>query len=465
MTKHKNIYEQSHKKAKNASAFTSLMLVGALIVGGTLAASKIKLKRPQEPVTTTTETTTYAPKNSLLVLTEDFDINDAAQVKARAQAIYDLSEKEVSVFDIQNLIYIHNQMFDKIIYPENLNNDDEKFEYTQNLALSLGKILDDYLKDYYISMQLVVNDKKNDVTFTGNKGSVPCTYMFMPEMNYAKKQAVEIANLYYEQRSNILNGNVAAMTITANDYYNLYCDLKKADLSTGDKILIFKQFSSINPIFTLFLSKEQAQELDDALGFITTSTNKLYNSFAENLDLSPRLREGLEKGTFAKSITKLEEKYVSEQKQEAESKYGGIISNEPSVVDQGGKPAGNSSDKHEVINDKVTTTVSTSDFVVSIPNEGTSEEVIPGGDVVEENTTSAPTSTTKAETTNSYADFDEDIPVMDEKDFFGQATDEDIEDYRNAIGQKAGYGTGFGLMGAGSLGVAFTKKRKNKNSK
>ena len=305
MTEHKNIYEQSHKKAKNVSAFTALLVTGALLVGGTLAASKIKLKKPQEPVTTTTETTAYVPENELLVLTEDFDINDAAQVKKRAQDIYDLSEKEVSVFDIQNLIYIHAEKIDKITYPENLNNDDEKFEYFQNLALSLGKILDDYLNDYRVVMQLVVNDKKDDIIFTGNTGSVPCAYMFMPKMNYAKKQAIEIANLYYEQRSNILNGNVAAMTITANDYYNLYCELKKADLSTGDKTLIFRQFNSINSIFTPFLSKEQAQELEGALGFITTSTNKLYSSAAENLDLSPRLREDLEKGTFAKNITNL----------------------------------------------------------------------------------------------------------------------------------------------------------------
>lgn len=462
MTEHKNIYEQSHKKAKNVSAFTALLVTGALLVGGTLAASKIKLKKPQEPVTTTTETTAYVPENELLVLTEDFDINDAAQVKKRAQDIYDLSEKEVSVFDNQKLIYIHAEKIDKITYPENLNNDDEKFEYFQNLALSLGKILDDYLNDYRVVMQLVVNDKKDDITFTGNTGSVPCAYMFMPKMNYAKKQAIEIANLYYEQRSNILNGNVAAMTITANDYYNLYCELKKADLSTGDKTLIFRQFNSINSIFTPFLSKEQAQELEGALGFITTSTNKLYSSAAENLDLSPRLREDLEKGTFAKNITKLEEKYISEQKQEAESMFGAIIDDEPSVVDQGGKPAGDSSDKHEVIDDKVTTQVSTSDFVVSIPNEGTSEEIIPGGDVVDENTTSASTTTTKAETTTSPINDDEYIPVMNEKDFFGQATNEDIEDYRNSVGQKAGYGTGFGLMGVGSLGVAYTKKRKNK---
>ena len=113
MTEHKNIYEQSHKKAKNVSAFTALLVTGALLVGGTLAASKIKLKKPQEPVTTTTETTAYVPENELLVLTEDFDINDAAKVKKRAQDIYDLSEKEVTEETVEHIINLFNKKMSK----------------------------------------------------------------------------------------------------------------------------------------------------------------------------------------------------------------------------------------------------------------------------------------------------------------------------------------------------------------
>lgn len=453
---HRKTYEQTHKKQKSTTAaFVSLAVAGALLLGGTKVGSMIfKNKDKDVPTTTKPETTMVTPESTELVLTEDFDINNPEAVSKRAQDIYNLSEKKISVFDIQNSIYVLNEMYDKIKYPEVSKTDDQKFEYLQQLALVLGATLDDYLADYVVTMDQILDEKISEPIFAGTTNSVPCAYMWMPASCEAKKTAIEIAKVYYEQRANIRDNNLAAMTITANDYYDLYSKAKDIKFKTGDKILVFKQFSSINPIFTTLLSKEQARDLDDALGVITTSTNKLFSSASENLDLSQKLKDGLENGNFGKSITKLEEKYVISDRQDAESRIETIASEITTIVDNGGTPASGSDGKQEVI-DNGTTNVSTSEFVVDVPNEGTSEITVPGGDVVEEHTTESVTAPSMTETT-TYIDADDDIPVMDDKELFAEATDEDIEDYKKSPFESIGYG----MMGVGSLGAVFSKKRK-----
>lgn len=457
---HKDIYEQTHKKTKTATtAFISLALAGALLVGATKVASNIKLKKDNDITNTSPETTMVTPESSELVLTDDFDINNPEEVSKRAEDIYNLSEKKCSVLDIKNSIYIINEMYDKISYPEGISTDDEKFKYiNQQLAVLFGITLDDYLYDYVVTMDQILNENISDPIFVGTTNPVPCAYMWMPATDETKNFAIEIAKVYYEQRANIRNNNKAAMTITANEYYNLYIKAKTLNLPTGEKVILFKQFRSINPLFTPLLSKEQAEDLDNALGFITTATNKLFSAASENLDVSPLLKESLESGTCGEELTKLEDKYRAQDLSKAEErveKSNELIKDETKVVNPGGNPASGSNGKQEVINGNVTTSVSESEFVVEIPNEGVSEVTESGGKVVEENTTIQSTTTKPAEETTTYVD-DEDIPVMDDKEFFGNATDEDIENYKNNSVQKLG----FGLLGTGSLGVVFSKKKR-----
>ena len=303
----------------------------------------------------------------------------------------------------------------------------------------------------------------------------------------AKKLAINIAKVYYEQRDNIRNDNKAAMTVTANDYYNLFVEAKKLKLSAGDKVLVFKQFNSINPIFTMFLSKECAEDLDKSLGLTPTATNKIFMSAAEDLDLSEKLEEGLEKGTFGKEITKTEEKYVSSDKAVAEKIIDTNVANsdKTEVVIEGGKVVGTQQDVQGV----VTTKVETSEFVVDIPNEGTTCVTEKGGEVVDtitptttkpsnstttkpsttkpsdEPTTTKPSTTkpssetTTTTTTTSYVD-DEDIPVMDEEEFFGWATDEDADDYRSKASNKSVEALGYSMLAGGSLGAVLSKKKR-----
>ncbi len=435
------------RKKDVTAAFMSLFLSGALLVGGTFV-GKI-FKKSKAPVNSKPETTMVTPELSELVLSEGFDINDPKAVDKRAKDIYNLSEKEYTVLDIKNMIYLLNEMYDNIAFPKNVKTNDQKYMYFYDvLSLTLGRVLSDYVADYEVSLHQILDDE--NLTFVGNTGSVPCAYMFMPSDSETKKLAIDIAKIYYEQRTNIRNGKKASMSVTANDYYKLLEKTKKSNLKTGDKLLIFEQFGATKSLFTPFLSEKYAEELDAVSRSMATSMNKLFETAAENLDVPAELFDG----TCDEKIEKLTEEYRSKDLQDAKERVtNASIASETSVVNQGGSKVSGSKGKQEVIQGEVTTRVTTSEFVVEIPNEGTYTQYIPGGEVVEENTTK---SSAKPSTT-TYVD-DENIPVMDDKEFFAQASYDDIKDYK-----KKTSSIGYGLMATGTLGpVLFKKKKRSK---
>lgn len=436
---HKDIYNQTSKTKKGiTTAIVSVALAGALLVGGVKIGSWFKKEDTKAPVNPTPETTTNAPVASELVLTEDFDINDPAAVTKRAQDIYNLSQKEKSVLDIQNSINVLKM--NNIVYPDNVVSDDDKFKYLQkDLNLVLEITMYSYISDYIAALNYMLNDKTDIITIDDKNRSVPCAYMWMPQDSEAKRFAIEIAKNYYEQRANIRNNNLAAAKITANDYYDLFEKWKNMDLSVEDNVAILYQFYTINAIYTSFLSKEQAKDLDNISGYLWKYVGNLYDGFAVkyNLSISP---EDLNNGSSCKSAEVIFDKYKKEQAAAAEqrvAKSNEIIATETGVVNQGGTPASGSAGRQEVINDG-TTKVSTSEFVAPIPNEGTSENIVSGGEVVEEHTTEP---VTEPSETPTYVD-DENIPVMSG------------EEYAAAGGR--------GMMLLGSLGAVFSKKRKNK---
>lgn len=459
---HRNTYEQTHKKAKQkATIFTAIALSGAILFGTSKVGTYLKNKKDDN---NKPETTVVVPENAELVLTEDFDINNNEEVNKRAKAIYELSEKKYDVLDIENAIYIVNEKYDMINYPSNLKSDDEKFKYLQEISLLYGATFDDYLKDYVNVKEEIESNEEDINTDNLKEGMVPCSYMMMATSNEAKTLNINVAKVYIDQRHNVINKNKGAMIVSANDYYELYLKAKELEMSTGYKVVTFKEFSAINSLFASLLSKEQSSELDGALSFVATSTNKLFSGVSEILDLSVIIKDSLDKGTFGKKITKLEEKYVESDKKSA----GKIVNNngveETTIINNGGKPVNSSTGKQEVISgNKVETKVETEEFIVSIPNEGVSDKYVEGGEVVEEskvqNNSSSITTTTNATTTNketTYVDADKDIPVMVYKKFFGEATGEDIEDYRKSPLEPVG----LGLLSVGSLGTVFSKKKR-----
>ena len=375
---HTNANEVFNKKGKKATGITAILVAASLVATGIVTSALFEGNTVAAEPETAMETTNENPEVGLMILTEDFDINDAAAVTARAEAIYNISEKEYDVIDIANMIYILGEKYDAITYPESAKSDKEKFEYLQHLALLLGTMLDDGLYKYTDALV-------NEEIILGEQTSVPCAYMFMATSTEGKKQAIELAKIYYEQRDNVKNNDDAAMRTTAGKYYDLYKSLEEMNLSASDIVALYKNFSAINPLFTPYLTLEQAAELDDPLGKCAASTNIILQSAPQKLDIS----EILEDGNYCKDTTPLGESYNAGDAAIAGSHpaAGNGTSSDKTVVEEGGKPVSGSTGKQEVISTP-TTSVVTEQFVAPVPETNssntTTKVVEQGGEIVSE---------------------------------------------------------------------------------
>ena len=334
-------------------------------------------------------------ENKDLYLSQDFDINNDAEVSKRANDIYEISEKEYSKEDIKNTIYLYNGMYDKITYPEKTITDDDKFMYIQNnLTLCLPVTLNDYIEDYYsIISGFMDEDIKRDLT--RDITSMVYGYMFMPEYNDTKKLLMDLALICKEQTDNIINKDISKLSDTANKYYALYLEASASNFSTEDKVIVFQEFKNKSSLFARFLSEEKANDLNDAYSILEMSKKKMFGTISENLRISDTIKEGINSGTFAKNEIKLEEKYKKEDKEKAEerAKNYPTVKDETKVVESGGKKVTNSPyNKETTLVDKnnnpikeSTTIIEESEFVVPVnPDDIPKDWTENGGDVIEE---------------------------------------------------------------------------------
>ena len=389
---HMNINKQPYDKKKKAITITALVVTGAIIIGGTKIACNKKLKKP---VDTTSSLQNEVYENKELYLSQDFDINNDAEVSKRANDIYEISEKEYSKEDIKNTIYLYNGMYDKITYPEKTITDDDKFMYIQNnLTLCLPVTLNDYIEDYYsIISGFMDEDIKRDLT--RDITSMVYGYMFMPEYNDTKKLLMDLALICKEQTDNIINKDISKLSDTANKYYALYLEASASNFSTEDKVIVFQEFKNKSSLFARFLSEEKANDLNDAYSILEMSKKKMFGTISENLRISGVIKEGIDSGTFAKNEIKLEEKYKKEDKEKAEERAKNYPTgkDETKVVESGGKKVTNSpNNKETTLVDKnnnpikeSTTTIEESEFVVPVnPDDIPKDWTENGGDVIEE---------------------------------------------------------------------------------
>lgn len=389
---HMDINKQPYDKKKKAITITALVVTGAIIIGSTKIACNKKLKKP---VDTTSSLQNEVYENKELYLSQDFDINNDAEVSKRANDIYEISEKEYSKEDIKNTIYLYNGMYDKITYPEKTITDDDKFMYIQNnLTLCLPVTLNDYIEDYYsIISGFMDEDIKRDLT--RDITSMVYGYMFMPEYNDTKKLLMDLALICKEQTDNIINKDISKLSDTANKYYALYLEASASNFSTEDKVIVFQEFKNKSSLFARFLSEEKANDLNDAYSILEMSKKKMFGTISENLRISDTIKEGIDSGTFAKNEIKLEEKYKKEDKEKAEERAKNYPTgkDETKVVESGGKKVTNSpNNKETTLVDKnnnpikeSTTIIEESEFVVPVnPDDIPKDWTENGGDVIEE---------------------------------------------------------------------------------
>ena len=142
----KEFYEKmNEKKSEYKKRGIAIALASVMTVTG-LAASCARNNGSSDSETTTiTETQTNSSTDEFksLYLSEDFNIDDENAILERANAIYDLSDKKISVEEIVNMIYLINDKAEHISFSSN--NDTKKYEYLQYLIKNIKELLNDHM--------------------------------------------------------------------------------------------------------------------------------------------------------------------------------------------------------------------------------------------------------------------------------------------------------------------------------
>lgn len=452
---------------------TSLILVGALILGGSQIA-KISNKNnntPEpEPTSDSQEYEEDQNDNMFLELCEDFDINDKNAVNQRAKAIYELSEKQIKVEDIANMIYLINEKQELITLPSK--DDVKNYEYLQSLIKDVKELLNDHMSSYVNTQQDLLEGNK-DVNVTVK--TLIQAYMFMAKTSVGKNTAISMAQVVNRQTDNIEQKNVDDMKVASEEYYKLYETLLETDgITNGENFVSLKDVQVKVSIMNVGLTKEQKDKMDNNKG------SKYGNSIV--FDAVEKLNIDDEKVIQdAKAYTTTPNDKTSGDRDKA-PKNDKPAPGEPSTI-KGGKHVGTSSDDSKVTTKKhsesstVQVTEGKNDDGVEITTnkngDGHGEVTEKGGEVVdektevsggdviteketttkrEESTTEKEESTTKKETTTkeestTFVEEDvEDIPIY---------TDDEFDKENN----KAA-GIGSGIMGAGVLTLFSGKKRR-----
>lgn len=387
-----HIYGQPQQKGKK---ITALAVAIALAATGGCAATKYlgKDKAPVEEVPTTELTTTIEdPIAKLMVLTEDFDINDDKAVTKRAEAIYKLDEKQfeslkITSLEIKNMIYIANEKLDGFKYPKNLKTDKEKYEYAQFIANVSNNMYLATTEEFVTLGDILVEKTHNkNVEFpdiTVEVKPVASAYMFIAEMNDAKKTAMKLAELNYKLKLGLVENNLATVIEVANEYYKLYNGAKKIEMSNGNEFVLFSNFAGTNRLHQRYLDEKKSEELDNATGFMATSVNQIFTELTKNLDISEIIKDG----NFS-NTTPLKEQYKPANKVEAEQRPEAWSPEEESttkIVEQGGKPITTQKVTEPASNNKVpaTTRTETTTFIAPV-TEYTTEVFVPGGEIISE---------------------------------------------------------------------------------
>lgn len=380
----------ANKKAKKAF---SAILAGVVLVAGTVVGTAHFKKNSNKEVETTTtsttqETTTSFEEIDALYLTEDFNINDASAVMERAKAIYEISEKQVKVNDIVNILYLVNEKFDAISYPENTKTDTEKFKYIQELITKkMYNLLNDNIELHSQRAEQLTNDLKKLVEVDSD---VKYIYAYMFEAKHeGKNSAIKLAQIIEEQNDNIEEKNVDGFKKTADDMKQATEDLKKANLSDGYGVVDFLDTMSKEPLWPGFKFETD---------YVDSYSNSLFANWAkkEGIDYNELLKG---KNCVAKSKEGVSYNSSDAQKANAKEK----TTAKADIKKKGGKKVATST---SIVNNEFTTkvvkessTVKVTEGTTVIKDNGTTakveittdakgnghgEVVIPGGKVVEE---------------------------------------------------------------------------------
>ncbi len=386
---------------------TSLITAGALIITGSAGIAHLSKKNDNKNVdisTTTSVSTTVVDspvvKDELfkqLKLTANFDINDKAAVRKRAKAIYKISEKEVSVGTIVNLIYLINGKYKRI----NFSGKEFGAKDLQNLFVSLTRLLDDNMT--------ALEKKQIGENWKPNYNGTIYAYMFMAKTQpntsdyvVTKQEAIESAKIVEEQKNNIKKDKKGNYSKTAAKYYELFNVLrnridknKNAKVLAGYPYVFFRDYTCKNAIMSAYLSKEKQQDKIDE-NYTETYAGKLTGFVEEafNVSLQKEIQEAIASGQFGYDVPNFGSGYSSSDAKGADSQIDATRVSARDVVDSGGREVTSYSERANT----PTTSVTRESYTVT-PTTNVVEETYVAEPITEGTTKKAETTTKKSETT------------------------------------------------------------------
>ncbi|MEG2620818.1 MAG: hypothetical protein RSA10_01835 [Bacilli bacterium] len=326
--KNKGINGESSKK------ITAALVAGALTISG-IGALISHNKKGTDNTDDVQITDTVKLENEKFIWSE-FDINVNEEVLARATAMYEISDKTVSVEEIIDIIYLINER------PELIKK--ASLKYAQKMMLDVEKLLRTNIDK--VEVNNVIN---NDLNFI-------YTHYFIAKDYKDRDKALEYDKLVSLFLEKVQLGNVEEKKETSNLIRDMLTNLYSNDLSSGVGYLISvdKTKFTFNNTF-LDMTKEQRIEFDK-------NTQNIYDSLlsgnyikVKKITKDEEIDKGCEKvekqvPNDAKNIkndTKTNEKTFNSKTDEkvAEEKIGEkakIPETLPSriEVDPGGKPVG-----------------------------------------------------------------------------------------------------------------------------
>ena len=258
----KEFYEKmNEKKSEYKKRSIAIALASVMTVTGIAASCARNNGSSDSETTTITETQANSSTDEFksLYLSEDFNIDDENAVLKRANAIYDLSDRKISVEDIVNMIYLINDKAEYISFANN--NDTKKYEYLQHLLKNIKELLNDHIADYVNSQKNIINNNENN---TSDLGSLIHAYMLIASKSNGKVLAFRMGQLVDEQANNIAETHdVDKMKSDSKKYYELFKGLPKEEMSNGEALVLLNDVQVKVSIMNVGLTKEQKDEMDN----------------------------------------------------------------------------------------------------------------------------------------------------------------------------------------------------------
>lgn len=368
-TNYENTYQAHERMKKTTTRAISIIAAVGIFLGGTFVAckkfdKKDETKKDEEIVT---EVNTEG-----LILTDDFDINNYDEVLKRAKAIYELSDKSVSVAEIVNIIYLTNGRYDLLKFKST--DKEAQYKELQNLFVLQYKLLYQNLNDDTDNLLYIINKEGK---FELVEDSEIFAYMFMAKTNDDKVKAIEFAKIINKQLDAIKNKKVENFESNAREFYEYFISIRDSKtMSKYIKWALINETHAKSVLYPGMFTKEQENEIDKARAAVN---NTVAFEVVEKLGLEMDARDK------ECTSTKTGDRHVASDAANANVKEKTTKKlDQPKKVDNGGKKVATSK---KVIQDgsKGTTRTEIRTFTakVDVPT-GTRTVTEKGGDVIDE---------------------------------------------------------------------------------